>query len=189
MRYKRNQVEEAISRVSNPLSPRPDSELRTRLKRLLDTDRALGRSKRSQDPGQQDFAFYSMDAPGRGAEIWFSEYEAFGLFTALRLMHSGFPQGLAVVLMRHVRTDLEKQHAWILKQHPARPFDQRVIDQQLKPGDLYVGNPDPMFLAITAGERNHLSEPFSYGICRGQAQLMDLILRASRVGLSWTVLE
>ena len=39
--FKRNQVEEAISRVLEPPSPEPTSDLRTRLKRLLDTDRAL----------------------------------------------------------------------------------------------------------------------------------------------------
>ena len=96
MRFKRNQVEAAISRVLEGDLVKPSSELRTRLKRLLDTDRGLGRNKRSADPGLANFAFYSENAPGRGAEIWFSTSEAFALLTALRLMQHGWPQGFAV---------------------------------------------------------------------------------------------
>jgi hypothetical protein len=88
MSCKRNQVEEAISRVLDPGSTKPSPQLRTRLKRLLDTDRALGRSKRASDPERATFAFYSGQAPGRGVEIWFSEYEAFALLTGLRLMQT-----------------------------------------------------------------------------------------------------
>ena len=43
MQFKRNQVEAAISRVVEPGSAKPSSELRTRMKRLRETDRALGR--------------------------------------------------------------------------------------------------------------------------------------------------
>jgi len=61
MRYKRNQVEKAISRVFETGSAKPSLGLRTRLKRLLETDRGLGRSKRSADPKCANFAFYSME--------------------------------------------------------------------------------------------------------------------------------
>ena len=61
MRFKRNQMEAAISRVLEG-SVKPSSELRTRLKRLLDRDRGLGRNKRSADPGRANFAFYGEDA-------------------------------------------------------------------------------------------------------------------------------
>ena len=74
MPYKRNQVETAIGRVFGSGSAKPGSEIRTRLKRLLETDRGLGRSKRSADPERANFAFYDMDPPGRGVEIWFSDY-------------------------------------------------------------------------------------------------------------------
>jgi predicted DNA-binding transcriptional regulator YafY len=49
-------------------------------------------------------------------EVWFSEYEAFALLNGLRLMAHGWPQGVAVTLMRRVRSELEKQHARILNQ-------------------------------------------------------------------------
>ena len=94
MQFKRNQVEAAISRVVEPGSAKPSSELRTRMKRLRETDRALGRieNKRSADRARGYFAFYSEDAPGRGVEIWFSGYEAFALLTGLRLMQHGWPR-------------------------------------------------------------------------------------------------
>jgi len=41
LQYKRNQIEEAISGVLEPRSLEPTSELRTRLKRLLETDRTV----------------------------------------------------------------------------------------------------------------------------------------------------
>ena len=101
--YKRNQVEEAISGVLEPNSPEPTSELRTRLKRLLETDRALGRASRSSDPERANYAFYSAEAPGSGVEVWFSDYEAFALLNGLRLMAHGWPQGLAVSILRRLR--------------------------------------------------------------------------------------
>ena len=60
--FKRNQVEEAIALVLEPGSIGPSMELCTRIKRLLDTDRNLGRNKRSNDPEHANFAFYSVDA-------------------------------------------------------------------------------------------------------------------------------
>jgi hypothetical protein len=43
MSYKRNQIEEAIARISVSNYQKPPSELRTRIKRLLDLDRSMGR--------------------------------------------------------------------------------------------------------------------------------------------------
>jgi hypothetical protein len=42
--HKRNQIEEAIARVFAPNCEEPPSELRTRMKRLLDLDRSIGRA-------------------------------------------------------------------------------------------------------------------------------------------------
>ena len=50
MSYKRNQIEEAIARISVSNYEKPPSELRTRIKRLLDLDRSMGRKLRSKDP-------------------------------------------------------------------------------------------------------------------------------------------
>ena len=88
--FKRNQVEELIAHVLEPGSAKPSSEIRTRIKRLLETDRGLGRTKRSTDPERANFAFYSLDAPGRGGEHWFSDDDAFALLIGLQLMRHGW---------------------------------------------------------------------------------------------------
>jgi hypothetical protein len=65
--YKRNQIEEAIGRMFDPNCDKPPSELRTRIKRLLELDRSMGRKVRSKDPEKGNFAFFSEEAPGTGA--------------------------------------------------------------------------------------------------------------------------
>ena len=42
MSYKRNQIEEAIARIVAPNCEKLPSELRTRIKRLLELDRSIG---------------------------------------------------------------------------------------------------------------------------------------------------
>jgi hypothetical protein len=79
MSYKRNQIEEAIARIFAPNCEKPPSELRARIKRLLELDRSLGRKPRSKDAEEASFGFFSEEAPGTGADISFSEYEAFAL--------------------------------------------------------------------------------------------------------------
>ena len=43
MSYKRNRIEEAIARIFDPNCKQPPSELRARIKRLLELDRPMGR--------------------------------------------------------------------------------------------------------------------------------------------------
>lgn len=187
MLFKRNQVEAAIRRVFETGSAKPSSELRTRMKRLLETDRSFGRNKRSADPGRVNFAFYSGEAPGRGVEIWFSGYEAFALLTALRLMHHGWPQGFAVAVLRYVRPELERHHQRILQQDPATLFDQQQILKNAKAGTLVVGNTDPVFLVIISqGSRDHSRNS---AVCRGQGELMRYIRSEGVVGQSWSTFE
>jgi hypothetical protein len=133
MSYKRNQIEEAIARIFDPDSQKPPSELRTRIKRLLELDRSIGRKVRSKDPEEANFAFFSEEAPGTGADILFSEYEAFALLNGLRIMDHGWPQSFAVSMMRRVRVDLESEHARILRR-----------------GAIAAENTDPVFLTIAS---------------------------------------
>ena len=42
--YKRNQIEEAIARISISKYEKPPPELRSRIKRLLELDRSMGRN-------------------------------------------------------------------------------------------------------------------------------------------------
>ncbi len=186
--FKRNQIEEAIALVLEPGSAKPSSEMRTQLRRLLETDRGFGRNKRSADPEAANFAFYGMGAPGRGVENWFSHYEAFALWIGLRLMRLGWPQGLAVAVLRRVKPDLEKHHARFLKQDPAVRFDYQLIRKRAEPGDIAVDDPDPVFLAIPSRDRKDRSGSNSAAICRGQTELMRFI-KAQGFGQTWTVFE
>ena len=186
--FKRNQVEEAITRVLEPGSAKPSSAMRTRLRRLLETDRALGRSKRSPDPERANFAFSGMEAPGRGLENWFTGYEAFALMTGLRLMRDGWPQGLVVAVLRRVKPHLERHHARILSQNRPVLFDANRTRQQARPGDLAVSNTAPVFLVINSKAREHDAGANQAAICQGQAELMDFI-KTWGPGQTWTVME
>jgi hypothetical protein len=74
---------------------------------------ARGRNRRSRNPDYAGFAFYDGDPPGKGAENWYSEYDAFALLTGLRLMQHGWLQAAAVVWMRRLKPQLKGQHARI----------------------------------------------------------------------------
>jgi hypothetical protein len=172
--YKRNQFEEAISRVLEP-SREPASKLRTRLKRLLDTDRALGREPQSTDAEDANYAFYSDEAPGSGVEVWFSEYEAFALLTGLRLMGHEWPQSFAVSVMRRVRPQLEKEHARILRQDVKKLFDQDEIRRNARPGDMALDNTDPVFLTIFSRRDVSNNRTVECSIRRGVKEAWDFV--------------
>jgi hypothetical protein len=175
--YKRNQVEEAIAAVLERTAE-PSTELRTRIKRLLDSDRAAGRNVRATDPERANYAFYSADSPGSGVEIWFSAYEAFALITGLALLRHGWPQGFVVSLMRRVRPTLETEHERILKQDPKRLFDFDAIRRTAKAGDMAFRTTDPVLLTIVSKygvERGQETEPYHFALCRGPAETIEVL--------------
>lgn len=145
--FKRNQMEEAISLVAGQ-GPTPTASLQTKLKRLLDTDRSLGRKPRSSDPDLANFAFYSDASPGRGSEVWFSRYEVFALLLALNLLEHGSTQGRSVTILRRARPALERKHAAMLKWDAADLFDQQKILDAAQEGSLAVSSTRPVFLVI-----------------------------------------
>ena len=176
MSYKRNQVEEAIARIFFPNCEKPPSELRTRIKRLLELDRSIGRKLRSKDAEEANFGFFSEEAPGTGADISFSEYDAFSLLNGLRIMGHGWPQGFAVAIMRRVRPALEREHARILTQDPAKLFDQQAIRAGARPGDIYVDNTEPVFLVIASKAQRVADETRSAplaAVCRGRDKVSE----------------
>jgi hypothetical protein len=176
MSYKRNQVEEAIARISVQSYEKPPSELRTRIKRLLELDRSMGRKLRSKDPEEANFGFFSEEAPGTGADISFSEYDAFALLNGLRIMGHGWPQGFAVAIVRRIRPALEREHARILRQDPDKLFDQEAIRAAARPGDIAVDNTDPVYLTLASKAQSAPDEiqaaPFS-AVCRGYAKVSE----------------
>jgi hypothetical protein len=186
MSYKRNQIEQAITRILAPGSEKPPSELRTRIKRLLELDRSTGRSN---DVKEFNFAFFSDQAPGTGADISFSEYEAFALLNGLRIMEHGWPQGFAVSVLRRVRFELERQHERILQESPEKLFDEEAIRARSRPGDLAVDNTDPVYLTIVSQvqrpDQGH-TVPFA-AVCRGLGQVSEF--RRGLGAMSVTLLE
>jgi hypothetical protein len=176
MSYKRHQIEEAIARIVVPNCEEPPSELRTRIKRLLELDRSIGRKPRSTDAEGANFAFFSDEAPGTGGVVSFSEYEAFALLNGLRIMEHGWPQGFAVSVMRRVRLDLEREHARTLRQRPDKLFDQEAIRAAGREGDIAVDNRDPVFIVLASkGQRapdEGQTAPLS-AVCRGLAKVFE----------------
>jgi hypothetical protein len=125
--YKRNQVEEAISRATYPEDVEPGADLLTKLKRLLDTDRNLGRDPRSVDPEQRTYAFYSEEASGSGVEVKYSPYEALALHIAFQMLIHGCPQALAVSILRKARPKLEPRHVQMLRWGPSEPSPDKFL--------------------------------------------------------------
>ena len=174
--YKRNQVEEAIGKVLQKGSEKTNSTLRSRIRRLLETDRRLKHSRRSIDPERANFAFFSNAMPGRGGENRFSEYEAFSLLLALRLMRERWPQGFVVSLMRRIRPDLEKEHVRILKQDSALIFNQETIRERARPGDMALETTSPVFLAVASADKDHRHSSIPVAICRSQDDFIRFAL-------------
>lgn len=188
--YKRNQVEEALSRAFGEQASQPSSELRTRVKRLLELDRSLGRNIRSSNPEAANYAFFSSDAPGRGTEVWFSDYEAFALMTGLRLLRHEWPQGFAVALLRRLRPKLEREHARILRQDPALLFDMEAIRRKARPGDIGFDNTDPVMLIIASGHQSAREGEDvipACEVCRGMEEVTKFVKRES--AQSWSIHE
>ena len=190
MSYKRSQLEAAITRLSNPGSNEPASELRTRIKRLLELDRNLGRKPRSRDADERNFAFFSEKAPGTGADISFSEYEAFALLNGLIIMAHGWPQGFALSVMRRVRPDLMEEHGRILRQDAHKLFDKEEIRKNARPGDFVLDNTDPVFLTVVSkghGDPDKTETAPVCAVCRGLQAVTQF--RDQMHAASWTMWE
>jgi hypothetical protein len=178
--YKRNQVEEAISDLLEPASLRPTQDLRTKLKRLLETDRALPPPEGLNDV---KYAFFTGDPPGRGVEIQFSTYEAFALLNGVRLMGHGWPQSLAVSVMRDVRPELEEQYKRILAHDPRWLFDQEAIRNAASAGGHAYDNRDPVLLTVVSAPGSSPGEAtalFKCKICRGPAEAQKFFWDVSK---------
>jgi hypothetical protein len=189
--YKRNQVEEAIFRTLGARDARVD-ELKFRLKRLLVTDRRLGRDANSDEEGDRHYAFYSQEPPGSGIEVMFSGYEAFALLAAIRLLEHGLPQAGVVRVMRQVRRQFEVAHAQSLKKDPSTLFDQQAILAQAKPGMIATDNTDPVFLVfvrLTDSSVGDHKGGTAAAVCRGHAEWGMFISRHSVPGMGATTFD
>lgn len=103
--YKRGQVEWALWRAFTLHRGREDDPptiFRTRIKRLLDIDRELD----VEGPKPSGPAF-GVPPHGKGIEAEYSAFDVFSLGLALDLLDIGFKQGEVVLVVRHLRADLE----------------------------------------------------------------------------------
>ncbi|UQR65446.1 hypothetical protein LRP30_09465 [Bradyrhizobium sp. C-145] len=151
--YKRNQVEDAIVAGLGANDAKSAANLVTRLKRLLDTDRALDVRPQSNRAELANYAFVSGDAPGKGGQIQFSEYESFALLIGLQMLNHRWPQKFVVESLRRIRPALERQHKKIMKLDRAKLFDPDQIRLQAKPGSPALATTSPVFLLIWSDQR------------------------------------
>jgi hypothetical protein len=181
MHYKRNQVEEAISHLFGEQAAKSSSGLRTRIKRLLDTDRSLPRNiRRSNRPEHANYAFYSSDSPGKGGEVSFSSYEAFAIMIGLQMLNHNWPQKFVVETLRRLRRELEEQHKEILRLDPAERFDEERIRLDAQPGTLVVNTASPIFLLIWSDQRSANYPAPSAGIYNNHDAFAVTIAKAGR---------
>src|SRR5262249_1615685 len=188
VRYKRNQVEEAILRTLGAKAARA-AELKLRLHRLLVTDRRPRKSRRGRDGEDSQYAFYSQEPPGSGVEVMFSDYEAFALLLAIILLEHGIQQATVVSILRQVRKDLEIAHAQRLKMDRKALFDPQAVRAIAKPGMIATDNTAPVFLAFVrlSGSEVDGEVREAITVCRGHEGLAAFIKKHSvpRVGATF----
>jgi hypothetical protein len=184
MRYKRNQVEEAICRTFGAEGARA-RELKLWLKRLLVTDRRLAHRNR---PGKR-FAFYSQEAPGSGIEVMFTGYEAFAVLAGLLLLGHGIPQATVANILRQLRSDLEAAHRETLEKDPRLLFDQKALQANAKPG-MIADNTNPVFLVLVKLPDSTVARVHEVmAVCRGHDEMVAFLKKYSGPGFGSTRFE
>jgi len=191
--YKRNQAELAIAHLVEPDRGAPSAGLKTRMKRLLETDRGLGRNPRANDPGKTNFAFFRDATPGSGFEVWFSGYETFALALGLQLMQHNWPQRFAVSVLRQVRPALEKEHDRILRIDRKTLLDPKEIKRTQLPGSPAFDTSRPSFLVIVSHHGLGAAQETEPYACSVQSDLSSASLwvrdKTKGKGGGWSMFE
>lgn len=164
MFYKRNQLEEAIAWTLQVKDARM-SDLKLKMKRLLVTDRQLGRGR--QSAADRRYAFFSHKPLGSGVEVMFSGYEAFALMAAIILLGHGMPQAKVVSILRDVRADLEAAHRETLQKDREELFDPQKIQAMARLAVFAVDNASPVFLAFVKLDIGRGRVHATISVCRG----------------------
>jgi hypothetical protein len=126
--YKRGQVEWALWRYFRQKSDangEPPPVFRTRIKRLLDLDRA--------EYSGTGFAFSNTSTSGQGKDAAFSVFDAFCLAIAMDLLDAGFKQSEVVFFLSYTREDLAKQFKHIMQRIPF-PSSRSPVSPEDAPG-------------------------------------------------------
>lgn len=123
-RFQRSQVEQALwAWFSGAASDAPAVFL-GRIKKLLDLDFARTVLAGVTGIVTARHAFHDHKPRGKGSETQYSPFDAFCLAIGLELLDLGFKQAEVVFLLRHIRGDLVRQFANILRNPPAGRMQQ-----------------------------------------------------------------
>jgi hypothetical protein len=183
--HKRNQLEEAIVRTLGADDAQARA-LKLKMKRLLLSDRRLGRGKRSA-PGAVRYAFYSGKPQGTGTEVLFNGYEVFAVLAAVIVLEHGIPQAKVVSILREVRSDFEAAHCDTLQMDPKVLFDPQTVRKL--PGLIAVDNTAPVFLAFVKLDIGKGRVHAFISVCRGFDELGKFLKQHSVPGSGVTHFE
>ena len=183
--YKRNQLEDAIVRTLGA-SDAPARDLKLKIKRLLLTDRRLGRGKRPDGRGER-YAFYSAKPQGTGTEVMFTGYEVFAVMAAVIVLEHGIPQAKVVGILQEVRSDFEAAHRDTLQMDPKVLFDPQAVRKL--PGLIFVDNIAPVFLAFVKLDIGRRRVHAFISVCRGHDELEKFLKEHSVPGSGATHFE
>ena len=184
--YKRDQLEEAIIRTLGAKEA-PGHDLKLRIKRLLLTDRRLGRGKRSDQ--RPHYAFFGGKPQGSGTDVTFTGFEVFAVLAALLLLRHGIPQAKVVSILRDVRPDLEAAHHEILGKKPEVLFDQQEIQAMSSEGVIAVDSTVPIFLAFVELDIGRGKVQATISVCRGLDELGKFLKQHAVVGSGSTFFQ
>ena len=185
---KRNQLEDAIIRTLGT-SEGQAGELKLRIKRLLLTDRRLGRGKRSDRRQPGCYAFYSGKPQGSGNEVMFTAFEVFAVLAAVLLLRHGIPQAKIVSILREVRPDLEAAHYEILKKDPKELFDEQAIRAMGGTGVIPMDSTAPIFLAFVELDIGRGRVHAVVAVCKGPGELGKFFKTHSVLGSGTTIFQ
>lgn len=118
--YKRGQVEWALWKYFTFLKDQTQTipkVFRTRIKRLLELDRDL-QSSRKCSTRDMSYAFINESPDGQGTDVSYTPFNTICLALGLELLDVGFKQSEIVLLLQHIRGQIEKPYSKILKNPP-----------------------------------------------------------------------
>jgi hypothetical protein len=95
--------------------------------------------------------------------------------------------------MRRLRPGLEREHARILRQDPAKLFNLEPSRAKAKPGDLVADNSDPVFVTVVSQVYRPPQESSSSippcAVCRGFPEAMRFSHQMGGAGTTTTMFE
>ena len=189
--FKANQLRQAIATTLGAEGKRTD-EIELRIKRLIAADRKLGRRPRSSNVVERHYAFYDGESLGTGADILFTEFEAFALLAAILLLEHGLPQTTVVKLLRQARHQLQDAHADSLRKDPNKIFDEKTILAKARPGMLAFETTEPVILVFAKLTGSSFDDPKAVApakIYSNQLELVEFMKQHRSAGTAISIFE